>query len=611
MPGKLKNVEIFQAGTRKGKPYSEQDLDDIVNNFKQFSTGPKAILKPSMVIGHEEDQELLDNTGIPKMGAPERIWKESIPCKWCNKSGKMFVGGEKIVCPCCEGAGVRKVLKADFAGVPNKIAHLIDSGAYDAVSAEIYDENGLPEGVPARGKALRRVAILGGELPHVKSLDNYLKVTDYSEFGEDRQAIREIFRVTEVRNNRDGTFTTFAETTMPLQDGSSRETISHNISEMMKSGHAQDQAVAASLKKAGKSNQYDEGSSMGRDEIIQKLVEQGGVAEQLANMTDDQLAMVYKICCGQGGDQDMGENPESANLDTIEPTPDDEDGAKQFASRVHRFMGYGRKKFGERFQKHYEEGESVHGKNEKGQLAALGMGFEGRSKYESANHAEEGADSDTPSLQKKFQKPEGEMKQFSEQTIQRLVDAAVGTALAKIEAKLNPAAERVDRFMEETRRSTIAQFCERLQQQGKISPAEMERITDNQGRVIKPNLYDRLMRADAVAVVHKFSEKGKTKQLTELDLQMQELEARPAFKFGERVKSSSGAVAKGAFAADPNAITDDEERKIGEFYESFAERFPRLNSKGERFGAKDILAGYKAAKKHDPDLTPEQYLDAA
>jgi len=42
---------------------------------------------------------------------------------------------------------------------------------------------------------------------------------------------------------------------MPLKEGSSRETVSENISEMMKSGHPQEQAVAASLKKAGLSNQ--------------------------------------------------------------------------------------------------------------------------------------------------------------------------------------------------------------------------------------------------------------------------------------------------------------------------------------------------------------------
>lgn len=37
---------------------------------------------------------------------------------------------------------------------------------------------------------------------------------------------------------------------MPLEPGSSRETISHNISEMVHSGHPQKQAVAASLENA-------------------------------------------------------------------------------------------------------------------------------------------------------------------------------------------------------------------------------------------------------------------------------------------------------------------------------------------------------------------------
>jgi hypothetical protein len=40
---------------------------------------------------------------------------------------------------------------------------------------------------------------------------------------------------------------------MPLKSGSSREVISDNIRELMRSGYPQKQAVAIALKKAGKS----------------------------------------------------------------------------------------------------------------------------------------------------------------------------------------------------------------------------------------------------------------------------------------------------------------------------------------------------------------------
>ena len=40
---------------------------------------------------------------------------------------------------------------------------------------------------------------------------------------------------------------------MPLRSGSSRDTIGKNISKMMREGYKQSQAIAASLRSAGKS----------------------------------------------------------------------------------------------------------------------------------------------------------------------------------------------------------------------------------------------------------------------------------------------------------------------------------------------------------------------
>ena len=45
------------------------------------------------------------------------------------------------------------------------------------------------------------------------------------------------------------------EVIMPLKPGSSQQVVSSNIKEMVQSGYPQKQAVAASLNKAGKSNQ--------------------------------------------------------------------------------------------------------------------------------------------------------------------------------------------------------------------------------------------------------------------------------------------------------------------------------------------------------------------
>jgi len=128
----LKDIEIFEAGTYRGKTYTEADLDTMVKNFNEF----KAEIKPVAVIGHDENQDLLKQSGLFSAG-----WMESL-----KKIGSKLV--------------------ASFKDVPKVLADLIGKGAFKRISSEVYnDYNG-------KGLALRRVAILGGDIPEVKTLQD-------------------------------------------------------------------------------------------------------------------------------------------------------------------------------------------------------------------------------------------------------------------------------------------------------------------------------------------------------------------------------------------------------------------------------------------------------
>lgn len=163
---RLRDVEIFRVGPHRGKDYTSADLYDIVKNFQKFSSpdAPKILLHVPGVIGHEEDQQYLQRTDLPAAGWVTHLHTDGT------------------------------TLFADFDGVPAEVTRLLLGKAYRTVSAEIYDEP--PEGVPAQGKMLRRVAFLGAEIPEVKGLSEIPTPEVYSErrpFAS-RAAARLIYR---------------------------------------------------------------------------------------------------------------------------------------------------------------------------------------------------------------------------------------------------------------------------------------------------------------------------------------------------------------------------------------------------------------------------------
>ena len=133
-----KDVEIFDFNSPEGKIF-EPEAIKIVKNFQTLGAYHKA---PIIVLGHDENQELLGKEGLPCAGIITNL---------------RHIGSKLI---------------SDFADVPQKVSEMIDRGAYRFISSEIY-KNFFYNG-EFIGPVLRRVALLGADIPKIKGLDDIL-----------------------------------------------------------------------------------------------------------------------------------------------------------------------------------------------------------------------------------------------------------------------------------------------------------------------------------------------------------------------------------------------------------------------------------------------------
>lgn len=145
----LRDVELFASGHYRGKDYTVADLEEMAENFDRL--GPKGLklLDPPAALGHEETQKYLERTDLPAAGWVRRVR--------LTKYHEPATGQEEAV------------LVGDIVGVPKSIANRIRSGQYRKVSAEVYTDFTDDFGT-SYGKALRRVAFLGTEVPQVKRI---------------------------------------------------------------------------------------------------------------------------------------------------------------------------------------------------------------------------------------------------------------------------------------------------------------------------------------------------------------------------------------------------------------------------------------------------------
>jgi len=149
---KLPGVRLFASGHYPGQPQPDwppAKVRAIAAEAKRLGPSGVSLLIPPAVLGHEENQDWLEDTSLPAAGwvDPDSVKAEPDP---------EFPG--------------HVILTGDIVDVPDKVkTEQLDTGAYKFGSVEFYtpkDDFGKPQGL-----TIRRFGLLGGgSIPNVKRL---------------------------------------------------------------------------------------------------------------------------------------------------------------------------------------------------------------------------------------------------------------------------------------------------------------------------------------------------------------------------------------------------------------------------------------------------------
>lgn len=136
----MKGVDIFAVGKWNGDAYNRKDLRDMVESFYRLN------MKVPLKLGHSEMQRWFgQDDGAPALGWIDNLYEDN---------GKLF---------------------ADFTGVPDVIAEMMQKDLYRGKSAEIYWDFTSSDG-KVYPRVLRAVALLGADPPAVNTLGDLKEV---------------------------------------------------------------------------------------------------------------------------------------------------------------------------------------------------------------------------------------------------------------------------------------------------------------------------------------------------------------------------------------------------------------------------------------------------
>lgn len=267
--GRCLGVEVFASGQYRGGSWTTDDLDEMVTNFWKLGPMGLKLLSPPLVVGHEESQDFLDRTDLPAAG-----WLTTL-----RRSGDVLVG--------------------DVTGVPMSIANLINARLYKKVSAEIYDDFVDDHG-KSYGLAIRRLALLGGEIPQVKRLADLPAVT-FSEAKPKRYAFR---RLTATFTPSRGTWVSFSEVS-PMnreQAITALKALMPTLDQAVIDTMTDDQVIALANSCPAPATPAPAPvapmSDMSRDQMTTELVALGQDPAVLGPMSDEQIDELYESLLG-------------------------------------------------------------------------------------------------------------------------------------------------------------------------------------------------------------------------------------------------------------------------------------------------------------------------
>jgi len=152
-------MEIFRAGTHNGDEFSEDDLNEIADNFKKLKNEVRPKLK---ITHHGDDDEQTKLAGLASYGDIVDVYVK------INDDGE-----KRLYCKC--------------ANIPKEVMDWMRAGRFSERSIEIYPEFkiGTQKDSPIYRNVLKAVALLGHEMPAVTGM----QPIRLSEFHEDQKTI--------------------------------------------------------------------------------------------------------------------------------------------------------------------------------------------------------------------------------------------------------------------------------------------------------------------------------------------------------------------------------------------------------------------------------------